>query len=106
MPAMKQLFGASAVLGLVFAGMPAQAQAPAQDQGDRTIEQFACKDVLRDSGANRDVAIAFLHGYLLGKSGSSKFNVDKLRAQTDAFIDRCLDNPTEKAEQAMTTVRK
>jgi hypothetical protein len=90
------------VAGALFAAGPAGAQ----QAGDRSIEQFACKDVMRDSGANRDVAIAFLHGYLLGKSGSSKFNVDGLRAQTDAFIDRCLDNPNEKAEQAMMTVKK
>ena len=84
---------------MIAGTMFAATQAVAQPAGDRSIEQFACKDVMRDSGANRDVAIAFLHGYLLGKSGSSKFNVDNLRVQTDAFIDRCLDNPNEKAEQ-------
>ena len=109
MPAMTpRLFGATAALVVMLTGLPAWAQSPAQsqDQGDRAIEQYSCKDVMRDSGANRDVAIAFLHGYLLGKSGSSKFNLDKIRAQTDAFIDRCLDNPTEKAEQAMLAVKK
>ncbi len=110
MPAMKTgLLGLAAILAAALGG-PAQAQSPAQspaqDTGDRAIEQYACKDVMRDSGANRDVAIAFLHGYLLGKSGVSKFNLDRLRTQTDAFIDRCLDNPTEKAEQAMSTVKK
>jgi hypothetical protein len=90
------------IVGALFAATQAVAQQP----GDRSIEQFACKDVMRDSGANRDVAIAFLHGYLLGKSGNSKFNVDVLRSQTDAFIDRCLDNPNEKAEQSMTAVKK
>ena len=78
----------------------------AQQSGDRAIEQFTCKDVMRDSGSNRDVAIAFLHGYLLGKSGSSKFNLDTLRKQSDLFIDRCLDNPNEKAEDAMAKVKK
>src|SRR5262249_19754025 len=107
-------FVAVALIGAMAAALPAlpipaqaqaQAQTPAQDQGERTIEQFACKDVMRDSGPNRDVAIAFLHGYLLGKSGSSKFNVDKLRAQSDAFIERCLENPGEKAVDAAAKVR-
>ena len=103
MPKMtQQLSAATIAVAALLTALPVQAQ----DQGDRTIEQYACKDVMRDSGANRDVAIAFLHGYLLGKSGSSKFNLDKIRAQTDAFIDRCLDNPNEKAEQAMTAVKK
>jgi HdeA/HdeB family protein len=77
----------------------------AQDSKDRTIEQYTCKDVMRESGANRDVAIAFLHGFLLGKSGSSKFNLDVLRKQSDDFIERCLDNPPEKAVDAASKVK-
>ena len=91
---------------IVSAAMVIAAAGHAQETGDRTIEQFLCKDVMRDSGSNRDVAIAFLHGYLVGKSGSSKFNIDTLRKQSDLFIDRCLDNPNEKAVDAMTKVKK
>jgi len=77
----------------------------AQDTSDRAVEQYACKDVMRESGSNRDVAIAFLHGFMVGKSGNSKFNIDVLRKQTDAFIDRCLDNPNEKAVEALQKVK-
>lgn len=77
----------------------------AQEPGDRTVEQYKCKDVIRDSGSNRDVAIAFLHGFLTGKSGSSKFNVDAIHKQTNAFIERCLDNPNETALDAMLSVK-
>src|SRR5690242_8709089 len=65
----------------------------AQDTAKRTIEQYGCKDVMRESGTNRDVAIAFLHGYLLGKSGGSSFDLQTLRRQTDVFIENCLDHP-------------
>jgi hypothetical protein len=78
----------------------------AQDRGERTIAQYSCKDVMRESGGNRDVAIAFLHGYLLGKSGGSTFNVETLRRQTDAFMERCLDNPALRAADVMGEVRK
>ena len=78
--------------------------APAQERV-RTVEQYACKDVVRERGADRDVAIAFLHGFLLGKSGASKFDLDALHKQSDAFIERCLDNPAEPAVQAMTKVK-
>jgi len=74
-------------------------------QGDRTIDQYTCKDVMRESGANRDTAIGFVHGYLLGKSGATSFNVENLEKQTDAFIERCLDNPNEKALDAMMKVK-
>jgi len=96
-----RFFGAAIMTAALFI----TATGHAQETGDRTIEQFLCKDVMRDSGSNRDVAIAFLHGYLIGKSGSSKFNIDTLRKQSDLFVDRCLDNPNEKAVDAMTKAK-
>jgi hypothetical protein len=76
-----------AAIGLVLGtGMTSLS---AQDDGKRTIEQYGCKEVMRESGANRDVAIAFLHGYLLRKSGGSSFDLQNLRHQTDAFIESC-----------------
>lgn len=96
----------AAAIAAMLAAAPAQAQDKKQDAGDRTVEQYACKDVMRESGGNRDVAIAFLHGFMLGQSGGSAFNVETLRKQTDAFIERCLDNPGLKAIEAMTATKK
>jgi hypothetical protein len=87
----------------------AQSSAPSQPdrtQLERTVEQYTCKDIIRENGASRDIAIAFLHGFLLGKSGSSKFNIETLQKQTDAFLERCLDNPKDKAEDVMTQIKK
>jgi hypothetical protein len=95
-------YSAAAIAVALLAGLGA---ADAQDSKDRTVEQYTCKDVMRESGANRDVVIAFLHGFLLGKSGSSKFNIDALRRQSDEFIERCLDNPSEKAVDAAAKVK-
>ena len=78
--------------------------ANAQNQSDRTVEQYLCKDIMRESGADRDSAITFLHAFLLGKSGSSRFNLDVLQRRTDAFIDRCLEHPNEKAISVMLVV--
>jgi hypothetical protein len=78
----------------------------AQDTKDRRIEQYECRDIMRDGGGNRDVSIAFLHGFLLGKSGNTAFNLDSIKQQTDAFIERCLSSPAEKAVDAMTAVKK
>jgi hypothetical protein len=77
----------------------------AQDSTARTVDQYACKDVMREHGGNRDVTIAFLHGYLLGKSGSSTFNIDELHKQTSAFIERCLDNPGDRAVDVMAKIK-
>ena len=86
-----------------IAGLPITANGQAAD--DRTIEQFACKDVMRESGQSRDTAIAFLHGFILGKSGQSGFSLEKLTQQTDAFIEQCLDNPNDKAIDTMMKVK-
>ena len=80
--------------------------ASAQPGMDRTVEQYLCKDVMRESGNNRDVAIAFLHGFLLGKANTSNFNLEVLERQTDAFIERCLSNPNDKAVDAMVAAKK
>jgi hypothetical protein len=61
---------------------------------------------MREGAGSREIAIAFLHGYLLGKSGTSKFNLAALEKQTDAFIEYCLDHPAEKAEAAMVQAKK
>jgi len=65
------------------------------------VEDYTCKEVMRESGVNRNSAIAFLHGFVLGKSGSTKFAIETLTKQTDAFIDGCLDQPKAKALDVM-----
>jgi hypothetical protein len=79
--------------------------AAAQDM-NRTVDQYKCRDVMRDAGVNRDISIAFMHGFLLGKSGSQNFNLDTLHKQTQAFIEHCLSNPDGKAIDSMTAVKK
>jgi hypothetical protein len=77
----------------------------AQAANTRTIDQYTCKDVMREHGDNRDVTIAFLHGFLLGKSGSATFDIDALHKQTSDFIEYCLDNPSVKAVDAMSKIK-
>ncbi len=101
---MKILRTAKGLIALLILAGVGLGLASAQDTKDRTIEQYACKDVMRES-VDRDVAIAFLHGFMLGKSGSTKFNVDVLKKQSDDFIERCLANPDEKAVDAMSKIK-
>jgi len=77
----------------------------AQNTHEESIDEYTCKEVMRDSGEARDIEIAFIHGYLLGKAGATKFDLETLEKQTDAFINRCLDNPTEKSLDAMMKVK-
>jgi HdeA/HdeB family len=93
------------VTSVILSGVLDMTPVLAQDTNQRTIDQYACKDILRESGSNRDVAIAFLHGFLLGKSGATTFNLETLKKQTDAFLERCLDNPHDKAVDTMMKVK-
>jgi hypothetical protein len=93
----------AAVAAMLIAGLGV---AEAQDNPTRTVEQYLCKDVMREHGGNRDIAIAFLQGFMLGKTGSSSFNIDALHKQTTDFIEYCLDHPAEKAEDAMAKIKK
>lgn len=87
---------------LALALLAATAAAPVKaDENDKNLANYTCKDVMLFSGKDRDVAIAVLHGYVLGKSGGTTFNTDVLAAGTDKFMDYCLDNPTAKALSSM-----
>src|SRR5690349_16343003 len=93
----------SLVLITTFVGAPAIVIA--QDSSARNVDQYTCKDIMRGSDDSRTTAIAFLHGYLLGKSGGSAFDLDIMAKQTDAFIEACLDNPNDKAVNVMTKLK-
>ena len=99
-PSCKVAFSAAAFIGVLGVSLVS-----AQDSKPRTIEQYLCKDVMRESGADRNVAIAFLHGFLLGKSGGSTFDLEILHKQTNEFIERCLDNPSEKSVDVMSKIK-
>jgi len=94
-----------AVAALMLATALTTKPAFAQEKGERSVDQYTCKDVMRESGPSRDVAIAFIHAFLLGRANATTFNVDALHKQTDAFVNRCLDNPNEKALDAMMKVK-
>jgi hypothetical protein len=89
----------AAAVAATFIGT--HAIAVAQDSSARNIEQYTCKDIMRESDDSRTTAIAFLHGFLLGKSGSPAFDVEAMAKQTDSFVDYCLDHPNEKAVAVM-----
>ena len=84
------------VLSVGLTGMAA-----GEDEAVKDLTAYSCKDVMRLSGTDRDVAIGVLHAYLLGKKGATTYNVEKLAEATDRFIDHCLDNPNDKALATM-----
>jgi hypothetical protein len=64
------------------------------------LRDMSCKEVMRLSSDDREIAIALAHGYVLGKKGTTQYEVETLSQITDQFIDYCLDHPTENALQS------
>ena len=94
---------AIAVTLVVLAGTAGAAETA---DAKRDFATLACRDVMRLSGAERDIALAFTHGYMLGKKGTTQYDVDALAQITDQFIDYCLDNPKENALTAFERLAK
>ncbi len=88
--------------GLLLISLALVATATAQGpETSRKVSQFSCKDIMRMDGDDRDIAIAFLHGYLLGGKKADDFDTTTLAAATDRFIETCLDNPKRQALDVM-----
>ena len=92
---------AFALITLTTATTAAEVTSTARDFG-----ALSCKDVMRLSGTDREIALAFAHGYRLGKKGSTQYDVEALAQVTDQFIDYCLDHPAESALQAFEKIAK
>jgi hypothetical protein len=79
---------------LYFAGSTAIA-GPLSEPKD--LKESKCKDIMILSGEDREIAIAFAHGYMLGKKNTTKYVPEELGNATDNFMDYCLDHPNDNA---------
>jgi hypothetical protein len=91
---------ALSALVIIVAIVPAWHSARAQNE--ITIERYSCREILREAGPERDIAVAFIHGYILGKAGAAKVDVEGLRKQTRSFIEGCIDSPQASAIETMS----
>lgn len=98
-----------AMLAGVFAGLLVSPLAFAGDTPSSAEDMYAigevtCKEVMILNGDERDEVISFLHGYLAGEAKKSEIDVVKLGHVTDAFLDKCLDSPGEKALKTLRSL--
>ena len=82
--------------------------APAAAAESEVVDMTAylCKDVMRMSGQDRDVAIALAHGYVLGKKGTTQYVIKELAQITDGFIEYCLDHPDDNALKSFERIAR
>lgn len=91
--------GAIAAFGLshMALGQDADSTQASKVEEATDLTQARCRDIMILSGLDRDVTIAFLHGFLVGKSGDATFDSEKLTDSTEVFLHNCLDQPEAKA---------
>jgi hypothetical protein len=98
---LRNLLTAAVTFALFVGGSAALAEEPSNK---KDLSEFLCKDVMRLSGNEREYSLAFVHGYRLGKKGTTQYEIEALAAITDKFIDHCLDNPNDKALEAFEKI--
>lgn len=94
---------AAVTSALFFGGSAALSEEPSNK---KDLSEFLCKDVMRLSGSERENALALVHGYRLGKMGTTQYQIEALADLTDRFIDHCLDNPNDKALESLEKLGK
>lgn len=72
----------------------------------KDLKDYRCKDVMILSGEDREIAIAFVHGYRLGKKNTTQYVPEVLAEATDNFMDYCLDRPADNALEAFEKFTK
>ncbi len=91
-------------IALVTAASAATAEEPLKAIND--ITALTCKDIMSSDDRGRELSMAYMHGYLNGKAGSTALELDKNAALTDKVRDHCLDNPTAKFVETFETLSK
>jgi hypothetical protein len=92
----------------VFFSLPmaawAEEKSEAPDMAD--VNDYTCRDILLANGDERDLAIMFIQGFYVGKSGKTSFDRNKLAEATDTFLDLCIDKPDGKVMATMEKALK
>ena len=101
--ALPKIMTAAVTSALFLGGTIALAEEPPTQ---KDLKEFICKDVMRLSGSERENSLALVHGYRLGKMGTTEYDIEALSDLTDRFIDYCLDNPNDKALETFEKLGK
>ena len=97
-------FRPSALAAVAFALLSTAVGAADAMDAKRDFGTQSCKEIMRLSGDDREIALAFAHGYILGKKNTTQYDVEVLAQITDQFIDYCLDHPAENALHAFEKI--
>ena len=78
----------------------------AEEKKSIDIASYLCKDIMRMDSESRSVYVGVLHGYVLGKKGTTSTDHDKAEELSTDFVEYCLDNPSDNALAAFEKLAK
>jgi hypothetical protein len=70
--------------------------APQVEARNAGLDQLDCRTLLRISGDDRSYTLLYLHGFVSGKTGQLRLDVQTMSEVTDRVLDHCIDNPSDK----------
>jgi len=94
------------VLGALFAALPVLAETISSENQVIELDKLTCKELMRGNDTDREVGVAYYHGFLAGKANRLELDVYAAGALTDKVMDYCLSNPTSTVMDAFTKAQK
>lgn len=70
------------------------------------LNKMTCKELMQGNDNDREIGIAFYHGFLAGKKDNTLINLHKTSAHSELVRDYCLSNPTSTVMDAFTKSAK
>ncbi len=89
-------------LAVALVVVPVSAEEGKPGENTINIGKMTCKELMSGNDTDREVGIAFFHGYLAGKKGNEIVDLPSTSALSDRVRDYCLSNPTSTVMDAFT----
>ena len=94
------------VLAMALAAVPAWAEEGKSRENTIDIGKMTCKQLMSSNDTDREVGIAFFHGYMAGKKNRQTIDLPATSALSVKVRDYCLSNPTSTVMDAFINCDK
>jgi hypothetical protein len=94
------------VLGAVLVAIPALAETMKSEESVIDIAKLTCKELMIGNDIDREVGIAYFHGFIAGKANRHTLDGYAAGAITDKVTDYCLSNPANTVMDAFAKAQK
>ena len=94
------------MIGVALTVGPAWSEEGKLSENTLDIGKLTCKELMGGSDIEREVGIAFFHGYMAGKKNRQAIDLPAASALSDKVRDFCLSNPTNTLMDAFINLGK